>query len=113
LIGEEEPYTPWSFNDDPVLAPDGSPQLALSVYYYPIGTEITIGEAPYRIANMSVSVNEMQQSEDGLSGGVLVVIPSQTTDYNCLIVLLSTYLDKTSSEEETWNMFHLNILPKK
>ncbi len=106
------PPTPWTFDDDPVLAPDGSPQLSLLVYHYPQGTELTIGEEPYRIASTLTSVYELQQSEDGLSGGVLVDIPSQTTDYNCLIVLLSIYLDKTSSEEERWDMFSLNISPK-
>jgi hypothetical protein len=111
--GDGFPTSAWKFDDDPVLAPDGSPQLALSVYHYPIGTEIAIGEAPYRIDNRPISVYDLHQSADGLFGGVLVYVPTQTTDYIYLLVLEAVYRDKIASEDKRRIVFLLTVLPKK
>lgn len=82
------------YTDDgqtPVMAADGSPQMELMVYYYPPSAyeQIVLGEPAYRTQHLITSVYELQQSEDGDSGGILVDIPAQIADYTCVVYLFN------------------------
>ncbi len=110
---DDNPPAAWNHDYDVKMAPDGTPQMRLMVYHYPKGTELTVGQDQYRIDNRLVSAGDLQQSEDGLSGGVLVDVPSQTADYYCGIILESISWDNIHAEEAPWSFIYFTITPQK
>jgi hypothetical protein len=63
------------------------------VYYASDTNQVYPGEEAYRIQHIVTSAGELQQSADGLSGGVAVDIPAQIDGYQCLIYLIAVEED--------------------
>ncbi|MDD2600394.1 MAG: dockerin type I repeat-containing protein [Kiritimatiellae bacterium] len=104
-------YSAWTKEGQtPLLAADGTPQLELMVYFRPPAAvdQVIPGNPTHRIQHTITSVGAMRQSADGLTGGVLVDIPSQVSDSDCLIYLIASEADGTLGQ----TAFVINILPK-
>ena len=104
-------YSAWTQEGQtPLLAADGTPQLELMVYARPsdAASQLVPGEAQYRTQHIITSVAEMRQSADGLTGGVVVDIPAQVSDSDCLIYLMASEADGTLGQ----TVFVVDVLHK-
>ena len=72
------------------------------LYHFPISAldQLRPGESAYRIQNTTTSADNMQQSADGQSGGVVINIPAQISDYRCVLYVF-VGCEKTSVTDST------------
>lgn len=107
---DPEVYYPWTQDGQtPEMAGDGSPKMEIMVYEYPPdeAEQVVPGEPAYRIQYLLTSAGTLRQSEDGLSGGVMIDIPSQSGDNICLIYVHA----REQSGERGHLAFILILLP--